>query len=148
MGASAPFGGQFLPYHENTVHSDMMLNLIRCRFSTKSSAGLHDEEDLSNPGSRKLKADRASVVDLFKAELLWKQGFRGELVKMGVFDTGIRLDHPHVKNIRYPSLLTYTSCSSRPCPQITFPLLAEPNNILVTDHSMTPHHTPSPLSLD
>lgn len=37
---------------------------------------------------------------MFKAELLWNQGFHGELVKMGVFDTGIRLDHPHVKNIR------------------------------------------------
>ena len=31
---------------------------------------------------------------------VWKQGYKGELVKMGVFDTGIRLDHPHVKNIR------------------------------------------------
>lgn len=36
----------------------------------------------------------------FHAEQLWEAGFKGAGVKMGVFDTGIRLDHPHVKNIR------------------------------------------------
>lgn len=37
---------------------------------------------------------------MFSADQLWEQGFRGAGVKMGVFDTGIRSDHPHVKNIR------------------------------------------------
>lgn len=49
-------------------------------------------------------ADRSSVVSKFSAELLWNEGYRGELVKMGVFDTGIRLDHPHVKHIRSAAL--------------------------------------------
>lgn len=35
------------------------------------------------------------------ANRLWEQGFKGQGIKMGVFDTGIRGDHPHVKNIRY-----------------------------------------------
>lgn len=79
--------------------------------------GLHDDDEVAGQGNRRLLSDRSSVVDLFKAELLWKEGFRGELVKMGVFDTGIRLDHPHVKNIRY---LAWTSgqpglnCTYRP----------------------------------
>lgn len=74
-----------------------------CRFSTKPSQGLHDNVNRSG-GSRRLFADRSSVVSKFSAELLWNEGYRGELVKMGVFDTGIRLDHPHVKHIRYNSL--------------------------------------------
>lgn len=36
----------------------------------------------------------------FEAEKLWQQGYNGAKVKVGVFDTGIRADHPHVKNIR------------------------------------------------
>ena len=87
------------------------------RFSTRPSVGLEDDEDVSGQNSRKLMAERASVVALFKAEKLWKEGFRGELVKMGVFDTGIRLDHPHVKNIRQMTHLPHDpwpcmSCNS------------------------------------
>uniref|UniRef100_A0A061RBV8 Membrane-bound transcription factor site-1 protease n=1 Tax=Tetraselmis sp. GSL018 TaxID=582737 RepID=A0A061RBV8_9CHLO len=40
-----------------------------------------------------------SVTSLFQADKLWSHGFKGQKVKMGVFDTGIRKDHPHVKNI-------------------------------------------------
>ena len=38
---------------------------------------------------------------LLGADKLWEQGYRGQTVRMGVFDTGIRGDHPHVKNIRW-----------------------------------------------
>lgn len=41
-----------------------------------------------------------SVTARFEAEKLWQQGYNGAKVKVGVFDTGIRADHPHVKNIR------------------------------------------------
>lgn len=51
------------------------------------------------PARRVLQA-RNSVTALFGAEKLWAAGFRGARVRMGVFDTGIRADHPHVKNIR------------------------------------------------
>ena len=47
---------------------------------------------------------RQGVPLMFSAEQLWEQGFRGAGVKMGVFDTGIRSDHPHVKNIRCAAL--------------------------------------------
>ena len=41
-----------------------------------------------------------SVTAAFSAQSLWAAGYQGKGVKMGVFDTGIRDDHPHVKNIR------------------------------------------------
>ena len=77
------------------------------RLTTKSSYGVHEGGESgsgTNAQGRKLLAERGSVVSLFSAEQLWNLGFRGEHVKMGVFDTGIRLDHPHVKNIRSVSL--------------------------------------------
>ena len=40
------------------------------------------------------------MTSRFEAEKLWQQGYKGAKVKVGVFDTGIRADHPHVKNIR------------------------------------------------
>mmetsp|Transcript_1171 Transcript_1171/g.3431 ORF Transcript_1171/g.3431 Transcript_1171/m.3431 type:complete len:1157 (-) Transcript_1171:13-3483(-) len=48
-----------------------------------------------------------SVTTLFQAEKLWSQGFKGAKVRMGVFDTGIRKDHPHVKNIEERSNWTH-----------------------------------------
>ena len=59
---------------------------------------------------RRLQA-RNSVTALFGAEKLWAAGFRGARVRMGVFDTGIRADHPHVKNIR--CALTRAHCAGR-----------------------------------
>lgn len=41
-----------------------------------------------------------SVTSLLNADQLWQEGFAGQGVRMGVFDTGIREDHPHVKRIR------------------------------------------------
>ena len=58
-------------------------------------------------------ADRSSVVSKFSAELLWNEGYRGELVKMGVFDTGIRLDHPHVKHIRWAARMEHLNRRDR-----------------------------------
>ena len=56
--------------------------------------------------ARRLRAARNSVTALFGAEKLWAAGFRGAGVRMGVFDTGIRADHPHVKNIRRAACCT------------------------------------------
>lgn len=36
---------------------------------------------------------------LLQADKVWAEGFRGQGVKMGVFDTGIKGDHPDVKHI-------------------------------------------------
>lgn len=45
-------------------------------------------------------AGKQAVSRIHAAQELWDAGFKGAGVKMGVFDTGIRLDHPHVKNIK------------------------------------------------
>lgn len=83
-----------------------------CRLITKPSEGLDLEEAsgsfnassaesfLGSANNRQL-LQRQGVPLMFSADKLWEQGFRGQGVKMGVFDTGIRADHPHVKNIRW-----------------------------------------------
>lgn len=37
---------------------------------------------------------------MFEAEKLWAEGFTGAKVRMAVFDTGVRADHPHFRNIK------------------------------------------------
>ncbi|KAL6897975.1 hypothetical protein ACP4OV_006571 [Aristida adscensionis] len=49
---------------------------------------------------RKLLIQRSQVTSLFGAERLWSRGFTGRKVKMAIFDTGIRADHPHFRNIK------------------------------------------------
>lgn len=43
---------------------------------------------------------RSQITSLFGAEALWKKGYTGKKVKMAIFDTGIRADHPHFQNIK------------------------------------------------
>ena len=43
---------------------------------------------------------RSPITSLFHAEQLWARGFSGERVRMAVFDTGVRADHPHFRNIK------------------------------------------------
>lgn len=49
---------------------------------------------------RKLSMQRSQVTSMFGAETLWAKGYTGAKVKMAIFDTGIRLDHPHFRNIK------------------------------------------------
>ncbi|KAI9191141.1 hypothetical protein LWI28_004185 [Acer negundo] len=49
---------------------------------------------------RHLLMQRSQVTSLFGAEVLWKKGYTGAKVKMAIFDTGIRSDHPHFRNIK------------------------------------------------
>ncbi|KAK1314323.1 hypothetical protein QJS10_CPA06g00676 [Acorus calamus] len=49
---------------------------------------------------RKLTMDRSQVTSMFGAERLWSKGYTGARVKMAIFDTGIRADHPHFRNIK------------------------------------------------
>jgi membrane-bound transcription factor site-1 protease len=48
---------------------------------------------------RLLQAPGQTLASILQADAVWAQGFRGQGVKMGVFDTGIRGDHPDVKHI-------------------------------------------------
>ena len=42
---------------------------------------------------------KSQITSLFEAEKLWAKGFSGAKVRMAVFDTGVRSDHPHFRNI-------------------------------------------------
>ncbi|KHG22017.1 Membrane-bound transcription factor site-1 protease [Gossypium arboreum] len=50
--------------------------------------------------SRHLLSQRSQVTSLFGADALWRKGYTGAKVKMAIFDTGIRADHPHFRNIK------------------------------------------------
>ncbi|XP_010254111.1 PREDICTED: subtilisin-like protease SBT6.1 [Nelumbo nucifera] len=49
---------------------------------------------------RNLMMQRSQVTSLFGAETLWTKGYTGAKVKMAIFDTGIRANHPHFRNIK------------------------------------------------
>uniref|UniRef100_A0A161ZMS6 Uncharacterized protein n=1 Tax=Daucus carota subsp. sativus TaxID=79200 RepID=A0A161ZMS6_DAUCS len=50
--------------------------------------------------SRNLLSQKSQVTSLFGAETIWSKGYTGAKVKMAIFDTGIRADHPHFRNIK------------------------------------------------
>ncbi|PQM39330.1 subtilisin-like protease SBT6.1 [Prunus yedoensis var. nudiflora] len=49
---------------------------------------------------RQLMAQKSQVTSLFGADFLWEKGYTGTKVKMAIFDTGIRANHPHFRNIK------------------------------------------------
>ncbi|KAM3760108.1 hypothetical protein ACB098_01G169300 [Castanea mollissima] len=49
---------------------------------------------------RQLFMQRSQVTSLFGADALWSKGYTGAKVKMAIFDTGIRANHPHFRNIK------------------------------------------------
>ncbi|XP_031114171.1 subtilisin-like protease SBT6.1 [Ipomoea triloba] len=50
--------------------------------------------------NRELLMQKSQVTSMFSAEALWSKGYTGSKVKMAIFDTGIRYDHPHFRNIK------------------------------------------------
>eukprot|EP00257_Ricinus_communis_P014111 XP_015571710.1 subtilisin-like protease SBT6.1 isoform X1 [Ricinus communis] len=49
---------------------------------------------------RHLLMQKSQITSLFGADVLWSKGYKGAKVKMAIFDTGIRSDHPHFRNIK------------------------------------------------
>ncbi|PWA97970.1 SITE-1 protease [Artemisia annua] len=49
---------------------------------------------------RRVLSQRSQVTSLFGADALWSKGYTGAKVRMAIFDTGIRSDHPHFRNIK------------------------------------------------
>ncbi|KAA8534974.1 hypothetical protein F0562_029977 [Nyssa sinensis] len=49
---------------------------------------------------RHLMMQRSQITSLFGADVLWAKGYTGSKVKMAIFDTGIRANHPHFRNIK------------------------------------------------
>ncbi|KAL3839876.1 hypothetical protein ACJIZ3_024467 [Penstemon smallii] len=65
------------------------------------SAMSFDESDANVTGSRRnLMMQKSQVTSLFGADALWSKGYTGAKVKMAIFDTGIRANHPHFRNIK------------------------------------------------
>ncbi|KAG6389367.1 hypothetical protein SASPL_150835 [Salvia splendens] len=49
---------------------------------------------------RSLMMQKSQVTSLFGADALWSKGYTGAKVKMAIFDTGIRANHPHFRKIK------------------------------------------------
>ncbi|KAE9464518.1 hypothetical protein C3L33_03634, partial [Rhododendron williamsianum] len=56
--------------------------------------------NLSSSWKRQLLMQKSQVTSLFGADVLWSKGYTGAKVKMAIFDTGIRANHPHFRNIK------------------------------------------------
>lgn len=75
------------------------------RLQTRWTFGLNSEDDEYSYADaelrRKLLRSRTrSVTEMLNAKELWQRGYSGRNIKIGVFDTGIREDHPHVRRIK------------------------------------------------
>ncbi|XP_061374496.1 subtilisin-like protease SBT6.1 isoform X2 [Gastrolobium bilobum] len=70
----------------------------------EAEEGEEEEEDIRNNsiklGRQLMMQQRSQVTSMFGAEDLWRKGYTGAKVKMAIFDTGIRADHPHFRNIK------------------------------------------------
>mmetsp|Transcript_40415 Transcript_40415/g.102302 ORF Transcript_40415/g.102302 Transcript_40415/m.102302 type:complete len:1225 (-) Transcript_40415:14-3688(-) len=91
------------------------------RLLTRPTLGLHGRGD-DDPGAEDAAANATahrrllfpvmgassrSVTKLFEADKLWAAGYKGAGIRMGVFDTGVRSDHPAVKNVKERSNWTH-----------------------------------------
>ena len=76
------------------------------------------EETASEFGSRNSSSGRRALLRLSRSQspgvaesmgagFLWQKGFSGSGVKMGVFDTGVRADHPHFRAVKDRSNWTH-----------------------------------------
>ncbi|KAF9610912.1 hypothetical protein IFM89_025712 [Coptis chinensis] len=74
--------------------------------------------------SHKLNMEKSQVTSLFGDETLWAKGYTGAKVKMAIFDTGIRKDHPHFCNIKVGDN-GYGSYSSKPYAGLLSPSTAK-----------------------
>ncbi|GIL57416.1 hypothetical protein Vafri_12651 [Volvox africanus] len=65
-----------------------------------NSEGGHEEGQRRRRLHLDLKASSGTMPVMLQADKLWKQGYTGKGVRVGIFDTGIRSGHPHIRNIR------------------------------------------------
>ncbi|KAL9224051.1 hypothetical protein vseg_000125 [Gypsophila vaccaria] len=74
----------------------------RMSFGEDDDGGIH-WSSISNQTinwRRNLLGKSSQVTSLFAADVLWNKGYTGAKVKMAIFDTGIRANHPHFRNIK------------------------------------------------
>jgi len=107
----------FTPCDENDDGSSPCIKKRSGRINTRPTIGLNNDDDYSideqqqkynstSSSSRKRSLleilhnlSPASLPAKLGADKLWDLGFSGQGIKMGVFDTGIKADHPHIRNI-------------------------------------------------
>ena len=91
------------------------------RLRTRPTIGMEPEghsgnfaEDNSDEnkgeGRKLLRASRGAsppVAQAMGASFLWEKGFSGKGIKMGVFDTGVKADHPHFRKVKERSNWTH-----------------------------------------
>lgn len=87
--------------NEDESHKNSWKQGKHCTSWTQEGESLEQFEkgSLLNTG-RKLLLQRSQITSMFGAEKLWAKGFTGAKVRMAVFDTGVRADHPHFRNIK------------------------------------------------
>ncbi|GMH16564.1 hypothetical protein Nepgr_018405 [Nepenthes gracilis] len=75
---------------------------IFTKMSFKEEGGAYSTvtNNLTISWRRHLMMQRSQVTSLFGADVLWAKGYTGAQVKMAIFDTGIRANHPHFRNIK------------------------------------------------
>ncbi|KAI3775519.1 hypothetical protein L1987_50098 [Smallanthus sonchifolius] len=69
-------------------------------FTSMSFGESEDNVNQTIEWRRELLSHKSQVTSLFGADALWSKGYTGAKVRMAIFDTGIRSDHPHFRNIK------------------------------------------------
>ncbi|CAK9170687.1 unnamed protein product [Ilex paraguariensis] len=69
-------------------------------FDEAESYGVAKTSNDTISWQRHLLMQKSQVTSLFGADVLWSKGYTGTKVKMAIFDTGIRANHPHFRNIK------------------------------------------------
>ncbi|CAN4116980.1 unnamed protein product [Withania somnifera] len=69
-------------------------------FSEDQKYAVANTSNMKISWKRELLMQKSQVTSLFGADSLWSRGYTGAKVKMAIFDTGIRADHPHFRNIK------------------------------------------------
>ncbi|KAH6783266.1 SITE-1 protease [Perilla frutescens var. hirtella] len=69
-------------------------------FGERESAMASNSSGARISWRRNLMMQKSQITSLFGADALWLKGYTGAKVKMAIFDTGIRANHPHFRNIK------------------------------------------------
>lgn len=71
------------------------------RLQTRPTIGLWEDDSADMAYGRELLAAAGPTLPVrLGADKIWEQGHSGKGIKMGVFDTGIRGNHSHLRNIK------------------------------------------------
>ncbi|UPR03231.1 subtilisin-like serine protease [Chloropicon primus] len=81
-------------------------------FSSEGLDGGSGQTKTSTRAGRTLKFGwpsfkKGQLKSLYKPEKIWKLGFTGQKIRVGIFDTGVRQDHPDLKHVEFRSNFTH-----------------------------------------